>query len=78
MFDDPHQNHFEDFARPFAAAIIGGYIGSRLDRTRFGYWFNTNPVVGMFCYWLKLAVCFAVAAFILLFIYYYLSTPEIG
>jgi hypothetical protein len=43
----PHSN-LGDFARTAGATLAGAYIGHKLDQTRFGYWFNTNPVVTFF------------------------------
>jgi len=45
MRQDTHPSHAREFARPIIAAAIGGYIGHKLDQTRFGIWFNNNRVV---------------------------------
>jgi len=34
-----------DFQKNFTAGFIGYIIGTFLDNTRFGHWFNTNPTV---------------------------------
>lgn len=34
-----------DFEKGFIAAFIGYWIGHKIDNTRFGIWFNTNPTV---------------------------------
>jgi len=45
LFDGPpdHQHTFLDSA---AWAFTGYVVGSKLDNTRFGRWFNTSKVVG--------------------------------
>jgi len=79
MFDqNSDNNHFQEFARPVIAGIIGSYIGHKLDQTRFGYWFNTNTTIGIICYWLKILFLLAIISGIILFFYIYLTTPEVG
>lgn len=34
-----------DFEKSFLASFIGYWLGAKLDQTRFGIWFNTNPTV---------------------------------
>lgn len=38
---------FESFAKSFSAAFIGYWLGSKLDQTRFGIWFNTNRTINV-------------------------------
>lgn len=45
MADSSHGDNLRAFERGFAEAFIGYAIGHYLDQTRFGRWFNTNPVV---------------------------------
>lgn len=46
-FDDMSKpaHSSKEFLNPFIAAIIGGYIGHKLDNTRFGHWFNNSPII---------------------------------
>lgn len=48
MAGQRHMSHEEEFLRPVVAAAIGGYIGHKLDQTRFGIWYNNNRVVSWF------------------------------
>ena len=34
-----------DFEKGFLASFIGYWLGAKLDQTRLGIWFNTNPTV---------------------------------
>lgn len=45
IFDTAQQHNFGEFIRPAVAGLIGGYIGHKLDQTRFGIWFNNNRIV---------------------------------
>lgn len=36
----------KDFLKSFAWAFGGALVGSMLDNTRFGYWFNTSKFIG--------------------------------
>jgi hypothetical protein len=44
---EPEHHNGADFARGFGASFGGAMLGSALDRTRFGRWFNTSPTVGV-------------------------------
>jgi hypothetical protein len=34
-----------DFEKGFLAGFIGYWLGYKIDQTRFGIWFNNNPVI---------------------------------
>ena len=36
----------KDFLKSFAWAFGGALLGSMLDNTRFGHWFNTSEFIG--------------------------------
>lgn len=36
----------KDFLKSFAWAFGGALVGSLLDNTRFGHWFNTSKLIG--------------------------------
>lgn len=39
-----------DMEKGFLAGFLGYALGARLDNTRFGRWFNTNPVINLIYY----------------------------
>jgi len=41
------QHHGSEFVRIAAATFVGAWIGSRLDNTQFGRWFNTSKFIGL-------------------------------
>jgi hypothetical protein len=43
---EPHSN-MHDFLKVAAITVAGAYVGSQLDNTRFGRWFNTSPLIGL-------------------------------
>lgn len=43
-----------DMEKGFLAGFLGYTIGARLDNTRFGRWFNTNPAINLLYYLTKL------------------------
>lgn len=59
---------FNDMAQPFTdhshhafikaagATVAGVAVGSMLDHTRFGRWFNTSPVIGAIFSLIKLGI----------------------
>lgn len=48
IFDsDEPDNSGNEFIKPFEAAMIGYVVGSQLDQTRFGIWFNKNRIVNL-------------------------------
>lgn len=69
IFDDQEGTHHDDgvaFVKGFAAAFSGALIGSRLDSTRFGRWYNTSPLIGL------LGRLLALGGIILVGYYFYL------
>lgn len=44
-YQEPHSNG-SDFLHAFEATLVGAAVGSALDNTRFGRWFNTSPSIG--------------------------------
>lgn len=55
-----------DFEKGFLSAFIGYWLGSLIDRTRFGIWFNTNRVVTWFWNAGK-AILLSVIAFLVIY-----------
>ena len=35
----------DEFEKGFISGFLGYWLGSKLDQTRFGIWFNTNPII---------------------------------
>lgn len=71
-------NNVQHFVRPVIAGIVGGYIGHRLDQTRFGIWVNTNRTITAVCHWLKIILVLAGVIGLLLYTYIFLTVPEVG
>ena len=72
-YDNTERHDMGYFAKPFMAAIIGGYIGAKLDQTTFGQWVNTNPVIDRLCYLLKLGFLMMVVAAVMLYVWILLN-----
>jgi hypothetical protein len=62
-------NNFEDFERSAIAGIIGGYIGHKLDQTRFGIWFNQNRWIDLFYTEVAKMIIVVIAVMVLWFFY---------
>jgi hypothetical protein len=57
IFDNqPHHSNAHDFFKTFGVTLAGAYIGSSLDNTRFGRWFNTSRIIGAIFTLVKIAV----------------------
>lgn len=68
----------EAFLKTFTAAMIGGYIGHKIDQTRFGYWYNTNPVI-TWIYRTVLRILFIAAIVAVVYFFFFVFfTPTIG
>lgn len=47
LWDVPeHHSNTHDFLSSAAWAFTGAMVGSRLDNTRVGHWFNTSRFIG--------------------------------
>lgn len=67
IFDDPGQpqhHHGSDFLKGFAAAFGGALLGSTLDNTRFGRWYNTSALIGFLGRLIALGGIFLVGLYI--------------
>lgn len=59
-----------EFIDPLIAGMVGSYIGHKLDRTRFGIWFNTNKTVTAIFDLMKIAAYMFAIYCVCLFFYY--------
>jgi hypothetical protein len=50
----PERHPVEDAVKVAGATLAGAYIGHKIDQTRFGVWFNTNPVINLIWNFIKL------------------------
>lgn len=65
IFDfQPQPSHGMEFAKGFAFAFGGAILGSMLDHTRFGRWFNTSKFIGFLGKMLKVAVLSAIGLYV--------------
>lgn len=56
-----HEAH--PFAYPIIGAAVGGLIGHKLSKTRFGRWFENSPTIGWLYTLIILGICgFAIYA----------------
>jgi hypothetical protein len=53
----------------FMSVMIGVWLGSLLDSTRFGRWFNTSPSVGWVYRKLAQALILGLGVFLLVYVY---------
>jgi uncharacterized membrane protein AbrB (regulator of aidB expression) len=51
-----HESQFDNFIKPAGAALIGGFIGHMLSKTKFGQWFENSPVIGFIYFVILLAI----------------------
>lgn len=65
IFDNQprHSNNYS-FFKIFGATLIGAFIGSSLDNTKFGRWFNTSRIIGVIFALVKLAALFLIGLYI--------------
>ena len=70
VFENQYQeSEFEQIAHPAEAALLGGYIGHKLDQTRFGRWFNKNQVIDLIYVEVAKIIVVAVVIAILWFLF---------
>lgn len=62
-----------DFEKGFLTTFIAYWIGSKIDQTRFGVWFNNSPVIEAVCQLLKLILLTAVFALVIYYFYLVIS-----
>ena len=58
-----------DFTSVFIATVLGAFIGSRLDRTRFGRWVNESPTANEIFRVLKAIMIFVIVGLVAIFVY---------
>ncbi len=59
-----------DFITTAAAGIAGGYVGHKLDQTRFGVWINNSPTSNMIFYYLRKAMIMLVIGLAFYFVFF--------
>lgn len=62
-------NDLNDFEKGFLAGFIGYWIGSLIDNTRFGIWFNNNPTVQVVLTAIKTCTVIVIGVLFLYFIF---------
>lgn len=71
------RDHSGEFMRPFVGGLIGGYIGHLLSKTRFGQWYEHNPVVGFIYFLILLGILgylvYCGVAFIVILIHVFMT-----
>lgn len=58
-----------DFEKGFLVTFIAYWIGSKIDQTRFGIWFNNNSIVSFIWDLVKLILFLAVVGLVIYFFY---------
>lgn len=57
------------FEKGFLATFIGYWLGSKLDQTRFGIWFNTNPIIDLLWQLGKLILLLGIGVLVVWYFY---------
>lgn len=70
FYDDYDKSHEDEFFDAAEAAMIGYYIGDKIDQTRFGIWFNENRTIDLVYRLVGLAILGWFSWAVVLFIYY--------
>lgn len=58
-----------DFEKGFLTTFIAYWIGNKIDQTRFGIWFNSNPIINVVCQLVKLILLAAVVGLVIYYFY---------
>lgn len=58
-----------DFEKGFLTTFIAYWIGSKIDQTRFGIWFNNNRTIDIICQVVKRILLLAIIGLVMYYFY---------